>query len=141
MKYIYILSVVLLFSNTTYSQSNPQAIKYRAFKSRLYNANLPDSTSWVETNILIVFGFNDTHLNKINVYAQKSIQYDVVGFIKDYKDESKTLWSVYKGVNDGGEEFTIEWGLFDNTQNQHISTLIITNKSGFSFVYNLKINE
>lgn len=141
MKYIFILLAVQIFSNSAYSQNNPQVIKFRAFESSMFSADPPDSTGWEETDILIVMGFNNTHLNKINVYAQKSIQYDIVGFIKDYRDESKTLWSVYKCVNNNGEEFTVEWGLFDNAKYEHISTLIITNKKGFSFVYKLKKNE
>lgn len=141
MKKMYIFIAILLFSNFGYSQNNQRAIKFRAFEARMYSVDPPDSTNWEETDVLVVISFKDNDLNKINVYAKKSIQYDVVSFIKDYKDENKTLWSFYKCVNDNGEEVTIDWGLFDNPQSEHISTLRITNKNGFSFDYKLKKNE
>ncbi len=139
MKYTFFLSLILLFSNLAHSQNDTKAIKFRAFKATMFSPR--DSSGWDETNILTVMNFSGDNLNKINVYAEKSIQYDIVKFIKDYKDENKTSWSVYKGINDDGEEFTIEWAIFNTLQYQHVSTLILTNKNGYGFVYKLKKNE
>ena len=141
MKSTFILITILLFSKFSSSQDKQQVLKFRAFKAGMFSVDPPDSSGWQETDILVVINFNDAHLNKINVYAKKNNQYDIVEYIKDYTDESKTSWSVYKGVNDDGELLTIELGLFENTNFEHISTIIITNKNRFSIVYKLKKNE
>lgn len=141
MKHKYIFLFFILFATNVYSQTNSETIKLRAFKSTIFSKSLQENTGWVDANILIVFDFTDNNLNKVRIYAEKNIKYDIVNYIKDFKDKNNISWFVYKGINDSGEEYTIEWGMFSDFSQKQVGTLRLYNQKGLGFIYHLKLNE
>ena len=140
MKNIVLLLLCFLGVSSVKSQANSDAIKVRAFEATMFSKDLQVNSGWDSTDILIVFGFSNNNLSKLSVYSNKVTKYEVVNFIKTYKDENGISWFIYTGVNDAGEEYTVEWGQFDNFKQKQIGTLRLYNEKGLGFIYKLKLN-
>ena len=75
---------------------------------------------------------------KVNVYAKKQSDIDLIKLERDYKDEDGNSWLVYSGVDQNGLRCEIKLEIFRNTtDNEHIASLFLV-YSDVEIVYRLR---
>lgn len=134
-------SLVFLSNQKEKKADNIELLKYKAFEATIFSKELQINSGWEPTDILVLFQFKDSSLNKISVYAKKVTKYVITSFVKTYVDENDISWFIYNGVNEAGEDFTIEWAQINNPNKKHVGTLKMHNSKGLGFIYRLKIEQ
>ena len=120
------------------TQSNLRIDKYRTMQTAIF---LNDGTiEWHDTDFLVSITSKDNIIQKVNIYAKQEEQYDIISYNNYYYDSNKIPWGVFSCLNNDGERYTLEHGVFLNGYNGHIYTLKFINKDGNGLIYKLKRN-
>lgn len=137
-KLLLLLIPLFIFSGITFSQSNVRTDKYRTLQTGIF---FDDGTiEWGDADILVTITTKNYVITKVNIYAQKEDQYDVIGLVDTYTDSNNISWGVFDCLNSKNERYRLQHGIFNNNITGHIFTLKFTNSDGNGLIYKLKRN-
>ena len=137
-KFIFLIIPLFFLGTYSFSQSNIRTDKYRTLQTGMF---LNDGTiEWGDTDILVTITSKDYEISKVNIYAKKEEQYDVISLIDTYTDSDIIAWGVFDCLNSKNERYKLQHGVYNNNITGHIFTLKFTNSDGNGFIYKLKRN-
>lgn len=136
-KTLFLIFAIFFISVETFSQTNIRTDKYRTIQSGIFTDD--GVIEWGDTDFLITITTNNFVITKINIYAKKENQYDIIGLKDTYKDSNDIAWGVFDCLDSDNERYVLEHGIFNNI-NGHIFTIKFTNKDGNGLIYKLKRN-
>jgi len=123
----------LSFGQDSYSS---KVYKLKTFQTAVINLNERNSDiEWEQNSILVVINFNDS---KVNIYAKKQSDIDLLTLDKNYLDENDNTWIIYSGIDENGSRCKVELEVFKNTSdNDHVASLFLIYKD-YEIVYRLQ---
>lgn len=133
-----LLILLFIFIAHSFAQGNIRTDKYRTLQTGIFFYD--GTVEWGDTDILVTITTKNYVITKVNIYAQKEEQYDVIGMIDTYTDSNNISWGVFDCLNSNNERYKLHHGIFNNSITGHVFTLKFTNSDGNGLIYKLKRN-
>ena len=133
----YILLIVTIFSLKTSFAQELRVDKFRVIESGMYFRD--EKPEYGDTDFLVAIISKEYMPVKVNIFAKKEIQYDIIKLLDTYTDEKNVSWGIYECLDDDGNKIKFYHGLSLINPKEYLVTMIFSDNSGGNIFYKYKI--